>query len=82
MNTATMFDRRWITRTERPSTKSPSRETPQRLPHLGHFGPVLAGLEDAAFVLGLIYLVPIAILALGLPVALAVRIVLALGESL
>jgi hypothetical protein len=82
MSTATIFDRRWITRTAGPSTTSPSRESPRRLPRFGLHGPVREGLEDAVLVLGLVYLVPVAILALGMPVVLAVRVVLAFAEWL
>lgn len=82
MSTATIFDRRWITRTERPSATSTSRDSPQRLPRSWRYGPAREGLEDAVLVLGLVYMVPVAILALGMPVVLAVRVVLAFAEWL
>ena len=82
MNAATIFDRRWITRTERPSAESPSRESPRRLRGVGRVGPLREGLEDAVLVLGLVFLVPVAILAMGMPVVLIVRVVLAIAEWL
>lgn len=76
-------DRRWITRTERPSAESPSRTSPQRLPGLGgRAGALREHLEDAVLVLGLVFLVPVAILAMGMPVVLAARVVLAIAEWL